>query len=67
MIHFFASLVFDLGKDVLLFYNLIILGCPSTPVRGWKKTEDGGRLVATVEEALASLTTEMVSHIFNQF
>ncbi|CAL7946171.1 unnamed protein product [Xylocopa violacea] len=34
-------------------------GCPTTPIRGSQRQEDGGRVAATVEEALASLTTEM--------
>ncbi|XP_060821921.1 phosphatidylinositol 4-phosphate 5-kinase type-1 alpha-like isoform X15 [Bombus pascuorum] len=34
-------------------------GCPTTPIRGSQRHDDGGRIVATVEEALASLTTEM--------
>lgn len=34
-------------------------GCPTTPIRGSQRQEDGGRIAATVEEALASLTTEM--------
>ncbi|XP_015182430.1 PREDICTED: phosphatidylinositol 4-phosphate 5-kinase type-1 beta isoform X19 [Polistes dominula] len=35
------------------------IGCPTTPIRGSHRSEDGGRIAATVEEALASLTTEM--------
>ncbi|XP_035729929.1 phosphatidylinositol 4-phosphate 5-kinase type-1 alpha-like isoform X9 [Vespa mandarinia] len=35
------------------------IGCPTTPIRGSQRSEDGGRIAATVEEALASLTTEM--------
>ncbi|XP_015610213.1 phosphatidylinositol 4-phosphate 5-kinase type-1 alpha isoform X10 [Cephus cinctus] len=35
------------------------IGCPTTPIRSGKRGEDGGRIAATVEEALASLTTEM--------
>ncbi|XP_076391320.1 phosphatidylinositol 4-phosphate 5-kinase 59B isoform X7 [Megachile rotundata] len=34
-------------------------GCPTTPIRGSQRQDDGGRIAATVEEALASLTTEM--------
>ncbi|XP_043589819.1 phosphatidylinositol 4-phosphate 5-kinase type-1 alpha-like isoform X13 [Bombus pyrosoma] len=34
-------------------------GCPTTPIRGSQRHDDGGRIAATVEEALASLTTEM--------
>ncbi|KAK9296075.1 hypothetical protein QLX08_009805 [Tetragonisca angustula] len=34
-------------------------GCPTTPIRGSQRQDDGGRIVTTVEEALASLTTEM--------
>ncbi|XP_076178266.1 phosphatidylinositol 4-phosphate 5-kinase 59B isoform X12 [Ptiloglossa arizonensis] len=34
-------------------------GCPTTPIRGSQRQDDGGRTTATVEEALASLTTEM--------
>ncbi|XP_076658710.1 phosphatidylinositol 4-phosphate 5-kinase 59B isoform X13 [Halictus rubicundus] len=34
-------------------------GCPTTPIRGSQRQEDGGKIAATVEEALASLTTEM--------
>ncbi|XP_054005126.1 phosphatidylinositol 4-phosphate 5-kinase type-1 gamma isoform X7 [Hylaeus anthracinus] len=34
-------------------------GCPTTPIRGSQRHDDGGRTAATVEEALASLTTEM--------
>ncbi|XP_071861716.1 phosphatidylinositol 4-phosphate 5-kinase 59B isoform X15 [Bombus fervidus] len=34
-------------------------GCPTTPIRGNQRHDDGGRIAATVEEALASLTTEM--------
>ncbi|XP_043259244.1 phosphatidylinositol 4-phosphate 5-kinase type-1 alpha isoform X11 [Colletes gigas] len=34
-------------------------GCPTTPIRGSQRQDDGGRTAATVEEALASLTTEM--------
>ncbi|KAG7201623.1 hypothetical protein KM043_004362 [Ampulex compressa] len=34
-------------------------GCPTTPIRGSHRQDDGGRIAATVEEALASLTTEM--------
>ncbi|XP_076669574.1 phosphatidylinositol 4-phosphate 5-kinase 59B isoform X13 [Andrena cerasifolii] len=34
-------------------------GCPTTPIRGSQRQDDGGRVAATVEEALASLTTEM--------
>ncbi|KAK1127478.1 hypothetical protein K0M31_004014 [Melipona bicolor] len=36
-------------------------GCPTTPIRGSQRQDDGGRIITTVEEALASLTTEMVS------
>lgn len=36
---------------------MIILGCPTTPIKGG----DSGRIAASVEEALASLTSEMVS------
>lgn len=36
-------------------------GCPTTPVRGSQRAENGSRIAASVEEALASLTTEMVS------
>ncbi|XP_067211263.1 phosphatidylinositol 4-phosphate 5-kinase type-1 alpha isoform X11 [Linepithema humile] len=35
------------------------IGCPTTPVKGSQRQDDGGRIAATVEEALASLTTEM--------
>ncbi|KZC10869.1 PREDICTED: phosphatidylinositol 4-phosphate 5-kinase type-1 gamma-like [Dufourea novaeangliae] len=34
-------------------------GCPTTPIRGSQRHDDGGKIAATVEEALASLTTEM--------
>ncbi|KAK1127477.1 hypothetical protein K0M31_004014 [Melipona bicolor] len=34
-------------------------GCPTTPIRGSQRQDDGGRIITTVEEALASLTTEM--------
>ncbi|XP_043283770.1 phosphatidylinositol 4-phosphate 5-kinase type-1 alpha-like isoform X16 [Venturia canescens] len=37
------------------------IGCPSTPIRGNERNEGGGKIAATVEEALASLTTEMIS------
>ncbi|KYN29519.1 hypothetical protein ALC57_01069, partial [Trachymyrmex cornetzi] len=37
------------------------IGCPTTPIKGNQRQDDGGRIAATVEEALASLTTEMVS------
>ncbi|KAG5308295.1 PI51A kinase, partial [Acromyrmex insinuator] len=35
------------------------IGCPTTPIKGNQRQDDGGRIAATVEEALASLTTEM--------
>ncbi|XP_020286574.1 phosphatidylinositol 4-phosphate 5-kinase type-1 alpha-like isoform X6 [Pseudomyrmex gracilis] len=35
------------------------IGCPTTPIKGAQRQDDGGRIAATVEEALASLTTEM--------
>ncbi|XP_012525828.2 phosphatidylinositol 4-phosphate 5-kinase type-1 alpha isoform X13 [Monomorium pharaonis] len=35
------------------------IGCPTTPIKGNQRQADGGRIAATVEEALASLTTEM--------
>ncbi|XP_048506251.1 phosphatidylinositol 4-phosphate 5-kinase type-1 alpha-like isoform X2 [Athalia rosae] len=35
------------------------LGCPTTPIRSGLTGKEDGRLVATVEEALASLTSEM--------
>ncbi|KAG5327298.1 PI51A kinase, partial [Pseudoatta argentina] len=35
------------------------IGCPTTPIKGNQRQDDGGRTAATVEEALASLTTEM--------
>ncbi|XP_016841786.1 phosphatidylinositol 4-phosphate 5-kinase type-1 alpha isoform X11 [Nasonia vitripennis] len=35
------------------------MGCPTTPVRGSQRAENGSRIAASVEEALASLTTEM--------
>ena len=41
--------------------RLIFAGCPTTPVRGSQQTENGSGIAATVEEAIASLTTEMVS------
>lgn len=34
-------------------------GCPTTPIRGNQRQDNGGSIAATVEEALASLTTEM--------
>ncbi|KAK0159247.1 hypothetical protein PV328_010149 [Microctonus aethiopoides] len=34
-------------------------GCPTTPTKGHIQNDIGGRVAATVEEALASLTTEM--------
>ncbi|XP_017890771.1 phosphatidylinositol 4-phosphate 5-kinase type-1 alpha isoform X15 [Ceratina calcarata] len=34
-------------------------GCPTTPIRGNQRHDNGGSIAATVEEALASLTTEM--------
>uniref|UniRef100_A0A0C9RPZ2 Pip5k1a_1 protein n=1 Tax=Fopius arisanus TaxID=64838 RepID=A0A0C9RPZ2_9HYME len=37
------------------------IGCPTTPTKGNHRNDVGGRVAATVEEALASLTTEMVS------
>ncbi|TGZ53590.1 hypothetical protein DBV15_05156 [Temnothorax longispinosus] len=36
------------------------IGCPTTPIKGNQRQDDGGRIAATVEEALASLTTEMI-------
>lgn len=43
-------------------FVLSLKGCPTTPIRsGILRGEEDGRLVATVEEALASLTSEMVS------
>ncbi|XP_032684819.1 phosphatidylinositol 4-phosphate 5-kinase type-1 alpha isoform X14 [Odontomachus brunneus] len=36
------------------------IGCPTTPIKGNLQQDDGGRIAATVEEALASLTTEML-------
>ncbi|EFN84793.1 Phosphatidylinositol-4-phosphate 5-kinase type-1 alpha [Harpegnathos saltator] len=38
------------------------IGCPTTPIKGNQRQDDGGRIAATVEEALASLTTEMVKN-----
>lgn len=38
----------------------MILGCPTTPIKN-NQHSDCGKIAATVEEALASLTTEMVS------
>ncbi|XP_015109736.1 phosphatidylinositol 4-phosphate 5-kinase type-1 alpha isoform X7 [Diachasma alloeum] len=35
------------------------IGCPTTPTKGNHRNDVGGRVAATVEEALASLTTEM--------
>ncbi|XP_011632219.1 phosphatidylinositol 4-phosphate 5-kinase type-1 gamma isoform X3 [Pogonomyrmex barbatus] len=35
------------------------IGCPTTPIKGNQRQDNGGRIAATVEEALASLTTEM--------
>ncbi|XP_034946774.1 phosphatidylinositol 4-phosphate 5-kinase type-1 alpha isoform X6 [Chelonus insularis] len=35
------------------------MGCPTTPTKGSDKKENSNRIAATVEEALASLTTEM--------
>ncbi|KAM0725785.1 Phosphatidylinositol 4-phosphate 5-kinase type-1 sktl [Formica fusca] len=35
------------------------IGCPTTPIKGNQRQDDSGRIAATVEEALASLTTEM--------
>ncbi|KAK0089526.1 hypothetical protein PV325_006859 [Microctonus aethiopoides] len=35
-------------------------GCPTTPTKGHIQNDIGGRVAATVEEALASLTTEML-------
>lgn len=43
----------------------MILGCPTTPTKGHIQNDIGGRVAATVEEALASLTTEMVSLFLN--
>ncbi|KAH0955692.1 hypothetical protein HN011_001945 [Eciton burchellii] len=36
------------------------IGCPTTPIKGSQRQDDGGRMAVTVEEALASLTTEML-------
>ncbi|XP_012269984.1 phosphatidylinositol 4-phosphate 5-kinase type-1 alpha isoform X8 [Orussus abietinus] len=35
------------------------IGCPTTPIRSGQREDEGSRIAATVEEALASLTTEM--------
>ncbi|XP_063977406.1 phosphatidylinositol 4-phosphate 5-kinase type-1 alpha-like isoform X18 [Diachasmimorpha longicaudata] len=35
------------------------ISCPTTPTKGNHRNDVGGRVAATVEEALASLTTEM--------
>ncbi|XP_046471139.1 phosphatidylinositol 4-phosphate 5-kinase type-1 gamma isoform X3 [Neodiprion pinetum] len=35
------------------------MGCPTTPIRSGMRGEEDNRIVATVEEALASLTSEM--------
>ncbi|XP_012269979.1 phosphatidylinositol 4-phosphate 5-kinase type-1 alpha isoform X3 [Orussus abietinus] len=37
------------------------IGCPTTPIRSGQREDEGSRIAATVEEALASLTTEMES------
>ncbi|XP_026674645.1 phosphatidylinositol 4-phosphate 5-kinase type-1 gamma isoform X4 [Ceratina calcarata] len=41
-------------------------GCPTTPIRGNQRHDNGGSIAATVEEALASLTTEMFQNNYKK-
>lgn len=61
-------LYFDMDNSNFLYFystqidvsNKLSPGCPTTPIRSGMRGD-----VATVEEALASLTSEMVSYRFN--